>query len=211
MVVKQNNATVVNYLPDFIVEVLVETEQYNRLKQLLQYRVIEDSRFLAIKLIELGEAHPPLLQLAIDILARRGNFDHIIEVLLSKGKVIEAMRCINNQNIDKTSALKFLEVAWASNNRQIKYTVFTFMKEKYPKIFDNPTLQIEKYVKEFKTLFDNEEIEEAEHRFRLAKISTSPIPIVRSIELESSIPIPTMSSLVQDQVGSLPKNFRIGS
>ena len=159
--------------------VMSEAQEYPRLQQILQHRIIDDSKFLAFKLIQISKNHPPLFQLAIDMLARRGNTDQIVSLLLDRNQVIDAIKCLKDPStMDQQLCLKILETAWRSNSRQIKYTVYSYLHDVVKLSFlDSNNPQFEKFGKEFKSLFDNDEIEEAETRFRLARISSTPVPL----------------------------------
>lgn len=70
-----------DYLPELLVKLLADTRQFNKLQQLLQHRVIDDSKFLAYELLTLATDYPPLRLMAMDMLARRGNHEQIAEVI----------------------------------------------------------------------------------------------------------------------------------
>jgi len=140
----------------------------------LQYRVIDDSKFLAYELITLGKEHPSLHQMALDMLSRRGNGEQIAEVLISQGKVVEALRSLNDQSlIDKGLCLKLLEATWRTENRQLKYAVYTHLRNtKKSPYLEESSEEFKHFVLDFKELFHKDEIEEAESRFKLARISS---------------------------------------
>lgn len=176
--------------------VMSEAQEYPRLQQILQHRIIDDSKFLAFKLIQISKNHPPLFQLAIDMLARRENTDQIVSLLLDRNQVIDAIKCLKDPStIDQKLCLKILETAWRSESRQIKYTVYSYLHDVVRLSFlDSSNSPFEKFGKEFKTLFDNNEIEEAETRFRLARISSTPVSL-NTIAPDSSFETPLSESL----------------
>ncbi|VDD86122.1 unnamed protein product [Enterobius vermicularis] len=169
---QENN---IDVLPFFLNEVLVPTivssSEFNCLQQLLQYRVIPDAKQLAFFLLSHEAKHAPLIQLAVDMLARLGTAaEEIVEVLLSKGHVVEAIRYLEaTSSIDRVSCLKLLECAW-KGNRQVQYAVFTYF-QKLVKLRNHNLLNIEQYdhyVRLFNNLFGKEEIEEAKHASQFA-------------------------------------------
>lgn len=65
--------------------------------------------------------------MALDMLARRENMEQIAEVLLAQGQVVEAIRCMTKQTLDRINCLKLLQAAWRTDNRQTKYTVYSHL------------------------------------------------------------------------------------
>uniref|UniRef100_A0A915E6W5 Mic1 domain-containing protein n=1 Tax=Ditylenchus dipsaci TaxID=166011 RepID=A0A915E6W5_9BILA len=150
---------------------VVDARQFNKLQQLLQYRVINDSKFLALELISLNKTYPALHQMGIDMLSRRDNKEQIAEEFISQGKFVEAVRCTKDLTLDKTFWHKLLEAMWKTEDRHVKYTVYSHLScvRKVP-FLDGTHEDFNKFTEDFKSLFDREEIEEAQRRFRLARI-----------------------------------------
>lgn len=72
--------------------------------------------------------------MALDMLARRENLEQIAEVLLTQGQIVEAIRCWSaattkqqQLTIDRLNCLKILQAAWRTDNRQIKYTIYSHL------------------------------------------------------------------------------------
>uniref|UniRef100_A0A914X7K6 Mic1 domain-containing protein n=1 Tax=Plectus sambesii TaxID=2011161 RepID=A0A914X7K6_9BILA len=81
------------FLHEILVSSLARCEDFVKLQQLLQYRVIADTKPLAFLLLSLEAKHTPLLQLAVDMLARLGTaVEEIVEVLMSKHRIVDALR-----------------------------------------------------------------------------------------------------------------------
>jgi hypothetical protein len=196
LILKQHKSLVHNYLPELLIMVMSDAKEYGRLQQILQHRVIDDSKFLAFRLIEISKTYPPFFQLAIDMLSRRGNTEQIVNLLLERGQVVDAVKCIKDPSaIDQVLCLKILDTAWKSDNRQIKYTIYSYFHDTLKLAYmESGNEQFEKYFKEFKTLFDTEEIEEAEDRFRLARISSTPVSLNSMLSHESSFEAHSFSS-----------------
>ncbi|KAI6213951.1 hypothetical protein M3Y94_00212000 [Aphelenchoides besseyi] len=152
------------YIAELIVHALIEAGQISKLKQLMQYQVIDDSKALM----------PEFSQIAVDMLRRDAKLEQIAELRLEQGRVVEAMRCLRDTPIDRSLCLRLLKAAWKAESRQVKYTVYTALRDirKLP-FFDNSVSdeQFDQYARNFRALFNLEEVEEAERRFRLAEIT----------------------------------------
>ncbi|VDM57756.1 unnamed protein product [Angiostrongylus costaricensis] len=80
-----------NYLLELVVESLALSGEMIKLHQLVTYRVISDSKPLAFLLLSYEARCPPLFQAGLDILARCKACDEIVEVLLERRNVIDAI------------------------------------------------------------------------------------------------------------------------
>eukprot|EP00286_Rhodomonas_abbreviata_P012490 CAMPEP_0181318796 /NCGR_PEP_ID=MMETSP1101-20121128/17203_1 /TAXON_ID=46948 /ORGANISM="Rhodomonas abbreviata, Strain Caron Lab Isolate" /LENGTH=754 /DNA_ID=CAMNT_0023426301 /DNA_START=195 /DNA_END=2462 /DNA_ORIENTATION=+ len=78
---------------EFLLSLIVEASppRYNVLHQLLQYHVMQDSLSVAQRLLELEPAYPPALQLALDMLHRLKAHEQVMEALLQRGAVVQAI------------------------------------------------------------------------------------------------------------------------
>ena len=89
----EHGIPVQHYLYELVITTLVHRKAYYQLHQLLQYHVVADSKPLACLLLSLENLYPAAHQLALDMLKRLGNaHEEIIEVLLSKGYILAALR-----------------------------------------------------------------------------------------------------------------------
>lgn len=89
----EHGIPVQHYLHELVITTLVHRKAYYQLHQLLQYHVVADSKPLACLLLSLENLYPAAHQLALDMLKRLGNaHEEIIEVLLSKGHILAALR-----------------------------------------------------------------------------------------------------------------------
>ncbi|ETN80415.1 putative colon cancer-associated protein Mic1 [Necator americanus] len=125
-----------------------------KLHQLVTYRVISDSKPLAFLLLSYEARCPSLFQSGVDILARQKACDEIVEVLLERGHVIDAMRYIDTQQMEMNS-LKLLDAA-KQQDRVVQYAVLTHILNRKSKD------DMSKLESELNSLFTEEEIEEAE-------------------------------------------------
>jgi hypothetical protein len=119
-----------SFLYEFIIDQLVRSNRYYELHQFLQYHVIADSLHVACQLLSLAPAYEPSYQLALDMLKRLGAHDQIVEVLLTKGFVIQALRFASkllkfrspSSQSFKLAPRRFLEAA--RENPQLFFTVY---------------------------------------------------------------------------------------
>ncbi|EZA61322.1 hypothetical protein X777_12029 [Ooceraea biroi] len=114
----EHEIPVQHYLHELVITTLVHRKAYYQLHQLLQYHVVADSKPLACLLLSLENLYPAAHQLALDMLKRLGNaHEEIIEVLLSKGHILPALRYVRSVGMaDQVSARKFLEAAKATDD-----------------------------------------------------------------------------------------------
>ncbi|PAV92025.1 hypothetical protein WR25_22692 isoform A [Diploscapter pachys] len=119
-----------SYFLELVVQTLCDAGQMGKLQQLVTYRVIEDSKQLAILLISYAARCPSLFQSAVDILSRRKAADQIIEVYLSNGQFIDAARYFDSQTLSSSLANKICERCSQNKNRLVKYAVLSQLNEK---------------------------------------------------------------------------------
>ncbi|VDK52769.1 unnamed protein product [Anisakis simplex] len=183
------------FLNEILVPTMVNAGELNRLQQLLHYRVIPDAKQLvrafdiiavlsntigykrsyseligfvnrkAFQLLSYEAKHAPLIQLAVDMLARLGTAaEEIVEVLLSRGQLIDAIRFLDSLSpSEKVNSMKLIEHAW-KQNRQIRFAVFSYFQNHTTRsTYNNFTNseQYDDYLRRFKTLFTNDELEVA--------------------------------------------------
>jgi len=132
-----------SFIYELVIVLLVRNNKFYQLHQFLQYHVITDSFHVACQLLSLEKTYPPAHQLALDMLKRTFP-KHIIDVLLSKGQVIQALRFVKNQRYDILSESKrFFEIALQSEDPTVFFTVYNYFKrendttwQQYTKIFN---------------------------------------------------------------------------
>lgn len=161
----EHGIPVQHYLHELIITTLVHRKAYYQLHQLLQYHVVADSKPLACLLLSLENLYPAAHQLALDMLKRLGNaHEEIIEVLLSKGHILAALRYVRSVGmVDQVSARKFLEAAKATDNATLFHSVFKFFEQRNLRLHNTTAFtrgeHCQPYVQYFKYLFqgtDNE-------------------------------------------------------
>ncbi|KCV69207.1 hypothetical protein H696_04619 [Fonticula alba] len=89
---RTHNLTIEHSTSLALLDALVRSGQMNELTQMLQYMALPDSEPLAGRLLSLAPRHRPLFQMALDIYNRLGRQDLIIQVLIAKGRLAEALR-----------------------------------------------------------------------------------------------------------------------
>ncbi|EFN71389.1 Uncharacterized protein C18orf8-like protein [Camponotus floridanus] len=161
----EHGIPVQHYLHELIITTLVHRKAYYQLHQLLQYHVVADSKPLACLLLSLENLYPAAHQLALDMLKRLGNaHEEIIEVLLSKGHILAALRYVRSVGmVDQVSARKFLEAAKATDDATLFHSVFKFFEQRNLRLHNTTAFtrgeHCQPYVQYFKYLFqgtDNE-------------------------------------------------------
>ncbi|EPB66478.1 putative colon cancer-associated protein Mic1 [Ancylostoma ceylanicum] len=115
--------------------------------------VISDSKPLAFLLLSYEARCPSLFQSGVDILARQKACDEIVEVLLERGHVIDAMRYLDTQQMEANS-LKLLDAA-KQQDRVVQHAVLTHIINRKNKE------DVSKLEGELNSLFTEEEIKEA--------------------------------------------------
>ncbi|ESP03633.1 hypothetical protein LOTGIDRAFT_224293 [Lottia gigantea] len=155
----QFNMAVQHYLYELIINILVNNKCFYQLHQFLQYHVLSDSKPLACLMLSLESVYQPAHQLALDMLKRLQTAnEEIIEVLLSKQQLLQALRFIRSVGIvDTVSSRKFLEAGLNTNDDMLFYTVFKFFEARNLRLRSNPRFQqgehCELYVKHFESVF----------------------------------------------------------
>jgi len=123
--------TVEPFLYSKLIEVLVKVGRFQQLCQFIQYHVIGDSEAVAFQLISLEAQYPPAYQMALDMLKRLGKDTVILEVLLAKRQLVQALRFTRSLK-DKSppDAARFLQVAIESGDRALFYTVYKYFQSR---------------------------------------------------------------------------------
>ncbi|XP_025988542.1 regulator of MON1-CCZ1 complex isoform X2 [Solenopsis invicta] len=161
----EHGIPVQHYLHELVITTLVHRKAYYQLHQLLQYHVVADSKPLACLLLSLENLYSAAHQLALDMLKRLGNaHEEIIEVLLSKGHILAALRYVRSVGMaDQVSARKFLEAAKAADDATLFHSVFKFFEQRNLRLHNTTAFtkgeHCQPYVQHFKFLFqgtDNE-------------------------------------------------------
>ncbi|VDP41824.1 unnamed protein product [Heligmosomoides polygyrus] len=141
------------YFLELVVESLALSGEMGKLHQLVTYKVISDSKPLAFLLLSYEARCPSLYQSGVDILARQKACDEIVEVLLERGHVVDAIRYLETQHVE-ANVLKILEVA-KNQGRAVQYAVLTNLTSRKSKE------DVSRLETELASLFSEEEIKQA--------------------------------------------------
>eukprot|EP00287_Rhodomonas_sp_CCMP768_P010853 CAMPEP_0196737916 /NCGR_PEP_ID=MMETSP1091-20130531/15492_1 /TAXON_ID=302021 /ORGANISM="Rhodomonas sp., Strain CCMP768" /LENGTH=312 /DNA_ID=CAMNT_0042081829 /DNA_START=51 /DNA_END=989 /DNA_ORIENTATION=- len=119
------------FMVDFVLSLMVEASppRYNVLHQLLQYHVIQDSLSVAHRLLDLEREYRPALQLALDMLHRLKAHQELLEALLSRGLVVEAVQYAqDNAPQVKMAPKRLLSAARESGDDDAFFVAFRFLQ-----------------------------------------------------------------------------------
>ncbi|XP_034941931.1 regulator of MON1-CCZ1 complex [Chelonus insularis] len=175
----EHGIPVQHFIYELVITTLVQRKAYYQLHQLLQYHVVADSKPLACLLLSLENLYPAAHQLALDMLKRLGNaHEEIIEVLLSKGHILPALRYVRSVGLmNQVSARKFLEAAKAMNDSTIFHSVYKFFEQRNVRLHNTTAFtrseHCQSYVQHFESLFRG--IDNSGNVSINSSISTNPI------------------------------------
>nr|CAG4642348.1 EOG090X028B [Evadne anonyx] len=136
----QYHIPVQHFIYEMLIEAFVRLRLLYQLHQFFQYHAVADSKPLACLLLSLESVYPASYQLALDMLKRIGTAnEEIIEILLSKNKVMSALRFARDAlSVENISARKFLEAAQTSQVPEIFYGVYRFFQQRNQRARGNP-------------------------------------------------------------------------
>uniref|UniRef100_A0A182QHZ9 Uncharacterized protein n=1 Tax=Anopheles farauti TaxID=69004 RepID=A0A182QHZ9_9DIPT len=141
---------------------LVNRRQFDTLQFLLKYSALNESKALACFLLSLSNANYPVIsQLALDMLARLNANEIILEVLLERGQVIDALRLAKQMpGADSLPARKYLEAAYKTSDALIFHSVYNFFQMKNVRLRGSPDFlkheQCGEYVQYYQNLITNQ-------------------------------------------------------
>ncbi|KAJ3090072.1 hypothetical protein HK102_004748 [Quaeritorhiza haematococci] len=108
----------------------LNTNCFAELQQYIQFRVIEDSIPLARLLLSKEDEFPPYGQLGVDMLKRLNANDEVVDALITRGKVLDALRFVINHRILRDyPATIFLESAHVSGDKTLFLNVYRCLEE----------------------------------------------------------------------------------
>nr|CAG4641510.1 EOG090X028B [Eurycercus lamellatus] len=145
----QYHIPVQHFIYEVLIEALARLGQFYQLHQLFQYHAVADSKPLACLLLSLESVYPASYQLALDMLKRIANAnEEIVEILLSKNKVLPALRFAREtMPVESISARKFLEAAQNSQDASVFYGVFKYFQQRE---------HCEVYTRHFRSIYSDE-------------------------------------------------------
>ncbi|XP_053687553.1 regulator of MON1-CCZ1 complex [Sabethes cyaneus] len=157
----RNGITANPELSKQIVIDLVRNKQFDTLQQLLKYSALNESKPLACFLLSLSNSDPSISQMALDMLARLNANEIILEVLLEKGQVVEALRIAKQMpGADSLPARKYLEAAFKTKDPLVFHSVYNFFQAKNVRLRGSPDFlkheQCTEYVQHYQTLISTQ-------------------------------------------------------
>ncbi len=137
-----------HFLFELLIGILVKNKMFVQLQQLLQYHVIEDSLPVAFQLLSIAKSESEAShQLALDMLRRLQKFDVIVDILLTRGEVLSALRfleSLDKKHLPSLDAKRFLD---ASIEKPMTFfTVFRFFEARG---YSAPPEYVQKFSKHF--------------------------------------------------------------
>uniref|UniRef100_A0A915I1N8 Mic1 domain-containing protein n=1 Tax=Romanomermis culicivorax TaxID=13658 RepID=A0A915I1N8_ROMCU len=143
-----------SYIQELLVTSLIKSEQFDRLSQLIRNDVVTDSKPMAFLLLSLEGKYPPALQLAMQLLSSSSSVEEIVEILLSKQLVLEALRYIHSVDAeDKIEPMKLVEAAYNKDDMHDFYVIFSHFEQQILKTQSPPkSPDFEKYLAEYKRI-----------------------------------------------------------
>uniref|UniRef100_A0A0N4ZP79 Mic1 domain-containing protein n=1 Tax=Parastrongyloides trichosuri TaxID=131310 RepID=A0A0N4ZP79_PARTI len=158
----ENGIPINLYFADVLVSILIKAKDFSRLEQLIQYKVIPDTKAFAFDFVSLENEYPPLAQLAMDILARISKTpEPIAEILINKGRLVEALKYMELHDTDKINIIKVIDAAIQSDNTQLKYAISQYFSTKKVQYLNGEMAEtVNELLNKLDSLFIDENINE---------------------------------------------------
>lgn len=116
-----------HFVSEMLIGVLVKHKWYSTLQMLLQYHVVSDSLPVALELLAISQHDCPVAhQLALDMLRRLGKTDVIVDILLARGELLQALRVSDALPRGQLHPKRFLEASLSQP--LLFYTVFRHLE-----------------------------------------------------------------------------------
>jgi hypothetical protein len=134
----------------FLIDLLVQSNQLTTLHEYLQYKVLTDSKQVALQLFSLEEKYKPAFQMSLDMLSRLGSHELICDLLLARKKIPHALAVMYNNQITTISPQIIFENTL--NDDFLFFNAFEIFKKLNPKFIEQE--EYEKYVNIYKEKFE---------------------------------------------------------
>ena len=112
-----------------LARIIIKTNDFEKLKQLLQYHILSDSLEMVTLLINIATQFPMAFYLAIDMMFRLKSFDKLIDALIEKNYMLEALQVINYKNASKLDIMKIIAKCQEGGDEQMISTLTVMIKE----------------------------------------------------------------------------------
>ena len=142
-----HHVAVTPFLYELLINFLVSNCRWYQLHQFLQYHVVSDSTHVACQLLSLESKYPPAYQLALDMMKRLSTHEQIVEVLISKNYLLQALRFMKSHRV-KIPPKRVLEAAVQLRDNTILFHVYKFFESR-----KELTEDCDKYVNLAKKIF----------------------------------------------------------
>jgi hypothetical protein len=147
-----HHVAVTPFLYELLINFLVSNCRWYQLHQFLQYHVVSDSTHVACQLLSLEAKYPPAYQLALDMMKRLSTHEQIVEVLISKNYLLQALRFMKSHRV-KIPPKRVLEAAVQLRDNAILFHVFKFFESR-----KELTEDCEKYVHLARKIFGDQKV-----------------------------------------------------
>eukprot|EP00164_Ancoracysta_twista_P010789 GFYU01016405.1.p1 GENE.GFYU01016405.1~~GFYU01016405.1.p1 ORF type:complete len:738 (+),score=165.60 GFYU01016405.1:47-2260(+) len=114
------------YLYELLINILVANNKFYQLHQFLLYHVVRDSIPVAAKLLSLENEYKPAYQLGLDMLSRLREHETIVNVLLERKEILQALKFMRNHKTHSPPENAVLNDVVATGDGNLFYHVFNF-------------------------------------------------------------------------------------
>jgi hypothetical protein len=148
-----HNIPVSDYITRLAIEVLIKDGKYNMLHQYIQYKIITDSRNIALQILSIEDKYKPAFQIGMDMLIRLGDHSVICETLIARKKIGHALSVMHNNSI-KTIPFKIIfERIVQLNDDLLFFNAFEILKKIQGSLEFCKRDDMEEYIKLYREKF----------------------------------------------------------
>ncbi|KAJ3167725.1 hypothetical protein HDU88_002172 [Geranomyces variabilis] len=122
--------TVQSCFHELVCDLLLRDNRHTELHQLVQYNVVEDSSTVARRLLARGGVYAPFKQLGLDMLKRLDANNEVVDVLLSRGEFLDALRYAVSRSVTTVPPTSFLEAALQSGDRTLFLNTYKCLEDR---------------------------------------------------------------------------------
>ena len=115
-----------NSLQILLANIFLKINDFEKLQKLLQYRILADSFEMSILLIEASNQFSAAFHLAVDMIHRLNSHDKLIDMLIEKKFMFEALQIMNHQNSSKLDIIKFITKCQQGGDEKIILIITRF-------------------------------------------------------------------------------------
>lgn len=145
-----------DYIQRLAIEVLIKDGRFNMLHQYIQYKIIMDSRNIALQILSIEDKYKPAFQIAMDMLIRCGDHSVICEVLIARKKIGHALSVMHNNSIKSIPFNVIFEGIIQQNDDLLFYNAFEIIRKIQGNNEFTKRPDMEEYIKLYKEKFGSE-------------------------------------------------------